>query len=34
MANSLYVNKVEYGNQTIIDLTGDTVTAADVKQGV
>lgn len=27
------VNKVVYGNNTIIDLTGDTATAADVAQG-
>ena len=27
------VNKVVYGNDTIIDLTGDTATAADVAQG-
>lgn len=27
------VNKVVYGNNTIIDLTGDTVTAADVAEG-
>lgn len=29
-----YVNKVIYGGQTLIDLTGDTVTAADVQSGV
>lgn len=34
MANNPYVNKVIYGNDTIIDLTGDTVTAADVRNGV
>ena len=33
MANQ-YVNKVEYGNDTLIDLTGDNVTAGDVKSGV
>ena len=27
-------NKVIYGNDTLIDLTGDTVTASDVAQGV
>lgn len=27
------INKVVYGNETLIDLTGDTVTAADVAQG-
>lgn len=29
-----YVNKVIYGNQTLIDLTGDNVSASDVVQGV
>ena len=33
MANQ-YVNKVIYGGNTLIDLTGDTVTAADVQSGV
>lgn len=33
MANQ-YVNKVIFGGQTLIDLTGDTVTAADVQSGV
>lgn len=33
MANQ-YVNKVEYGNDTLIDLTSDTVTAADLSNGV
>lgn len=28
-----YVNKVIYGNQTLIDLTGDDVTASDVLSG-
>ena len=28
------VSKVIYGNTTLIDLTGDGVTAADVKSGV
>lgn len=27
MANNQYVNKVVYGNQTLIDLTSDTITA-------
>lgn len=29
-----YVNKVVYGNDTLIDLTGDNVSASDVAQGV
>ena len=29
MANE-YINKVVYGGDTLIDLTGDTITAADV----
>lgn len=33
MANNQYVNKVVYGSGTLIDLTGDTVTAADVVSG-
>ena len=33
MANQ-YVNKVIYGGNTLIDLTGDTVTASDVLSGV
>lgn len=33
MANEL-VNKVIYGNQTLIDLTADTITPADLAQGV
>jgi hypothetical protein len=32
MANS-YKNKVIYGGQTLIDLTGDDVTQADVAYG-
>ena len=28
------INKVIYGGNTLIDLTGDTVTAADVQRGV
>lgn len=34
MANNQYVNKVIYGGQTLIDLTPDTVTAADVLKNV
>ena len=34
MANNPYVNKVEFGNQVLLDLTGDTVTPGDVLQGV
>lgn len=33
MANNPYVNKVQYGNQTVMDLTNDTVTPGDVLQG-
>ena len=33
MANQ-YVNKVVYGNTTLIDLTSDTITAADLASGV
>lgn len=33
MANNEYINKVIYGGNTIIDLTGDTVTPADVQTG-
>ena len=33
MANNPYTNKVEYAGQTLIDLTGDTATAADVAKG-
>ena len=33
MANNQYINKVIYGGQTLIDLTGDDVTAADVLTG-
>lgn len=32
MANP-YVNKVDFGNETLIDLTGDTVAASDVASG-
>ena len=35
MANNPYVNKVVYGNQTIIDLSTDTLSSADqLMQGV
>lgn len=34
MASNPYVNKVEYDGQTLMDLTGDTVTANDVRSGV
>lgn len=34
MANNQYVNKVEYGGQTLIDLTGDTVTPSSLLNGV
>ena len=33
MASNPYVNKVIYGNDTLIDLTGDDVTRADVLSG-
>ena len=33
MANNQYINKVIYGSDTLIDLTGDDVTAADVLSG-
>ena len=33
MANNQYINKVVYGSGTLIDLTGDTVTANDVVSG-
>lgn len=29
-----YVNKVVYGGQTLIDLTSDTITAADLAEGI
>ena len=32
MANQ-YINKVIYGNRTLIDLTGDTVEAAKILNG-
>ena len=34
MAENLYVNKVVYGSDTLIDLTGDDVTASDVLSGI
>lgn len=34
MANNQYINKVIYGSDTLIDLTGDDVTAADVLSGI
>lgn len=33
MADNAYINKVIYGGNTLIDLTGDDVTAADVQSG-
>lgn len=33
MANNQYVNKVQFGNNTLIDLTSDTVTAAAMLYG-
>lgn len=33
MASNPYVNKVIYGNQTLMDLTGDDITAADILAG-
>lgn len=33
MADNLYINKVVYGGNTLIDLTGDDVTAGDVLSG-
>lgn len=33
MANNSYINKVVYGGNTLIDLTGDDVTASDVLSG-
>lgn len=34
MANNQYVNKVEFAGQTLMDITGDTVTSSDVLNGV
>lgn len=33
MANNNYINKVIYGNDTLIDLTADTITASDLLSG-
>jgi hypothetical protein len=33
MANNQYKNKIIYGGQTLIDLTNDDVTRADVAAG-
>lgn len=33
MANNNYINKVIYGNDTLIDLTADTITASDLASG-
>lgn len=33
MANNQYVNKVQYGSNTLIDLTSDTAVASDVASG-
>ena len=33
MANNQYINKVIYGGDTLIDLTGDDVAASDVLSG-
>ena len=33
MANNQYVNKVKYGSNTLMDLTGDTVTASSLLSG-
>lgn len=33
MATNPYINKVQYGNNTLIDLTGDTAQAGDVHEG-
>lgn len=33
MANNQYINKVVYGNQTLLDLTADTVTSDKVLKG-
>ena len=34
MANNQYINKVVFGNDTLIDLTSDTITASDLANGV
>lgn len=33
MASNTYINKVVYNNNTLIDLTSDTVTASTLMQG-
>ena len=33
MANNPYINKVQYGNTVLIDLTSDTVTADKILSG-
>lgn len=34
MANNAYINKVIYGNNVLLDLTSDTITAADLAKDV
>lgn len=34
MANNQYINKVIFGNETLIDLTSDTITPSDLANGV
>lgn len=34
MANNQYVNKVVFGNETLIDLSSDTIAAGDILSGV
>ena len=34
MANNQHINKVVFGNNTLIDLTSDTITPADLQSGV
>ena len=34
MANNNNINKVVFGNTTLIDLTTDNINASDVRQGV
>ena len=34
MANNQYVNKVQFGNETLIDLTSDTITAGTLVEGL
>lgn len=33
MANNLYINKINYGDQTLIDLTADTIAAGALLSG-